>query len=297
MILGAGIHDGVPMSAYQRDNLAPAPSLNSGTAKLLLNASPLHAWYGHPRLNPAWQPENRTTFDRGTAAHALLLGDETRFAIIEAADWKKKAAQKARDAAYADGRTPLLEHQFAEVKAMVAAARIQLGNHKDAHDAFTDGKPEQTLLWQEPCGTWCRARLDWLPNKGARIYDYKTVGDTANPELAVRRAFDLGRDMQAAFHTRGFGMLLPDRGRAEYLMVLQECQEPYALSVVGFSPRAIEQAHDQRAAALAQWRHSLEADIWPGYAPFTAYVDVPAWLDVRREERKQRSEMLGEMVA
>src|SRR3990167_3196210 len=87
---------------YIRDP-APEPSLSASVAHLLLTRSARHAWLAHPRLNPAWAPEATEQTDLGTLEHALLLEqDDSRLVVVEADDWRAKAARLARDEARAD---------------------------------------------------------------------------------------------------------------------------------------------------------------------------------------------------
>ena len=85
---------------------APKPSLSQSIGKVLLERCPRSAWYAHPRLNPAFKPEDSTKFDRGTVAHQLLIGKGRDFHIIDAPDYRTKAAQMERDMARAAGKTP-----------------------------------------------------------------------------------------------------------------------------------------------------------------------------------------------
>src|SRR4029077_1158679 len=106
--------------------------------------------HAHVRLNPAAIEEDAEHFDIGTAAHALLLEGHRNIAVIDAKAWGTNAARTARDAARAAGQTPLLAARWADVQAMVSAARAQLDRHRDGGAAmFTTGRTEQTLVWIE----------------------------------------------------------------------------------------------------------------------------------------------------
>src|SRR3989304_4859845 len=57
--------------------------------------------------NPAWAPEATEQTDLGTLAHALLLEqDDSRLVVVEADDWRTKAARLARDEARAARKRP-----------------------------------------------------------------------------------------------------------------------------------------------------------------------------------------------
>ena len=268
------------------------PSFSSSVGKQMLSHSPRHAWFKHPQLNPDWQPDNRATFDLGKAAHALLLGEARDFAIIDAADWRTKAAKEERDTAYADGRTPILAEQWQRVQAMAAAARAQLAVHEDARDAFTNGKPDMTLIWQEGT-TWCRSRLDWLPDKGRVFYDYKSTGESAHPDAWRRQAYTLGFDFQCALYRRAIRAVL-EINDPVFEFVVQESEPPYALCVIGLPPAALDMADRKVDAALEWWRWCLDNDSWPGYPSRTCYVDPPPWMETQWLERETRDAVLRE---
>jgi hypothetical protein len=288
-----GIYE-LPAAAYHADP-CPAPSLSSSIAKQLCLASPVHAWQAHPRLNPAAEHENGEHFDIGTAAHALLLEGTSTVSVIAARDYRTKAAQEARDAAYAAGRTPILEAKWADVQAMVASARVQLAAHKDGGaEMFTNGKPEQTLIWQEG-DVWCRARLDWL--RTGAIDDYKTTPyGSANPDSWTRSMFSMGADIQVAFYLRGLRALAQTDvvldavigADATFRFCVQEPYPPYALSVVGLGPDALTLAEKKVLYAIERWQVCLEAGEWPGYPRRTCYASLPAWQESWWLEREMR---------
>lgn len=275
-------------AAYFADP-CPTPSLSASIGKLLLGRSPRHAWTAHPRLNPAWQPDDDSKFDIGKAAHDLLLRGEGDIDVIAADDYRTKAAKEARDASLASGRLPVLASRWPHVRAMVAAARAQLAAHEDADDAFTEGRPEMTLAWLED-KTWCRARLDWLPHAGNAFYDYKTT-ENANPDdWTERAAYATGADIQAAFYRRGIRALGLARSPV-FKFVVQETDPPYALSVCALPPAALDMADRKVEAMIELWRWCVANDAWPGYPSRTCYADPPPWHERRWLEREAREEL------
>lgn len=267
---------------------APTPSLSASIARVLLADSPRHAWWQHPRLNPAYQPEEDERFDIGTAAHAYLLEGASGFVIIEASDFRSKAAKEARGDARAAGKVPLLAERWADVQAMAEAARAQLAEHEDPPIPLSNGAPEQTLLWREG-EIWCRARLDWLHDERRTIDDYKTTSGSANPDAWTRGPlFNNGFDVQAAFYVRGLKAVCGTD--ATFRFVVQETYKPYALSVIGLAPSALGLAERKVKAAIEAWRECLGANRWPGYPVRTCWADAPAWEEARWLEREYRSQ-------
>lgn len=286
----AGLYD-LPEHAYHADPVA-VPSLSSSIGKKLLHQSPRHAWEAHPRLNPAFIAENKAAFDLGSAAHKVMLGKGAELAVINAPDYRTKAAKEAREDAYNAGQTPILVDQMAAVEEMVAVGRQQLDDHEDASQAFRNGKPEVTLIWQEG-EVWCRAMLDWMPNEGRVFYDYKSTGLSANPETFGRTMFNLGYDFQAALYRRGIRKVL---GIADpvFEFVVQENASPFALSVIGLPPAAIDDADTDVQQAIDLWGSCLENDLWPGYPRRTCYVDPPAYVMAQRLDREARGALHSE---
>lgn len=285
MITAPGAYD-LPADAYHADP-CPTPSLSASVAHELLSRSPRHAWQAHPRLNPAHEPEHRAEFDIGHAAHALVLGDERRFAIIDAADYRTAAAKAARDAAYAAGAVPLLPHQYEAAVAMARAVRAQLDRH-EARDAFRDGKPEQTIAWQEPGGVWCRSRLDWLPSRMTRstiIFDFKSTTNAEPAAWSRSKLEAMGYDVQAAFYLRGLRALGPE---VRFAFVVAEVAPPFALSVIGLPPEVIALAEQKVDHAIAVWRQCMATGEWPAYPARICWADPQPWSEARWQERVAR---------
>ncbi len=282
MTVEAGIYNGITATQYHADVLTMEPSLSSSIAKLLCLSSPLHAKMAHPRLNPGAVEQEDERFDIGTAAHAILLEGVNAVKVVDARDWRTNAAKEARDIARANGQIPLLAHVWNDVENMVAGIKGQLAKHTDGGQAmFTNGKPEQTLIWQEDDGTWCRARLDWL--RPGNIDDLKTCPN-ANPEAVSRSLFGMGYDIQAAFYLRGLKRLTGEDAVFRFAFV--EKESPYALSVIGLGPDALMLAEKKVLFALEKWRECLDADDWPGYPRQTCWASLPTWEESRWLQRE-----------
>ena len=289
MVIGKpGIYS-IPAADYLADP-CPEPSLSCSLAKMLCASSALHAFYAHPRLNPRAESETGDHFDVGTAAHALLLEGRDTMVIIDAPDWRTKAAKEQRDAARDAGLTPLLAHVAKDVVAMVGALRDHLHLHTDGGALmFTDGHAEQTLIWRED-DVWCRARLDWLRTDRSAIDDYKTTGVSANPDVWARTMFNAGHDLQAAWYLRGLRAITgePLDDPAFFRFAVQETSPPYAVSVIALNPDAMFLAEKKCLYALEQFREALASGDWRGYPRRTAYATLPAWEEARWLEKELR---------
>lgn len=284
MTLDVGIHPHIPQADYLRDP-CPQPSLSSSLARLMVGYSPLHAWTASPRLNPDYLSEDRAEFDLGTAAHALILEgiEHHPFQVVNAPDWKSKAARDSRDEIRAAGKTPLLAEQWERVRAMAYAAKMQLDAFDGLPRPFSNGQPEETLIWQEE-GVWCRARLDWLHADARVADDLKTTSGSANPAVWSRSLWSSGYDIQAAFYLRGIKAVLG--ADAEFRFVVLEARPPYALSVVALDPQGLALADRKVSRAIRDWRECLATGHWPGYPTSVCYADVPPWEAAKWEARE-----------
>jgi len=298
-----GVYD-MPEADYHADP-CPVPSLSASIAKLLIDRSPRHAWHRHPRLNPAHESEDSTTFDMGRLAHKLVLGAGGDIAVIDADDWRTAAAKALRDAARAAGKTPVLARQMEQARVMEKAIFRQLAKHEEARLAFTNGKPEQTIIWREEIDgveVWCRARLDWLPNPGGNVFDdFKSTGVPASAGQWGQRTFwETGCDVQAAFYLRGIKALsrLPANSMRgpplpadpQFRFVVAENEEPFAVAVHTLAPASLAMADRKVDYAMRIWARSLKSDWWPGYPPFTSYLDAPPWQERRWIDREESGE-------
>lgn len=287
-VIGAGVH-GLDADDYHRDP-CDQPSLSSSIAHKLVTQTPLHAWAAHPRLNPEFERQERKHFDIGRAAHTLLLEDgyaDAALVVVDAKDWRTKAAQEARDEAYAFGKTPVLAHDLDRLKALVKSALAQLTDHEATPPLFELGRAERALVWDED-GVWCRARLDWLRDDRTAVDDLKSTARSASPEQFARTMVAMGYATQAAFYRRGVFALtgvMP-----EFRFVVVETTPPYALSVVSPGPDVLALADAKVEHAIDLWRRCLKADRWPGYTPRVAYAELPAYEETQWLERAAREE-------
>jgi len=283
MISTPGIY-AITAEEYHLD-VCPSPSLSASIIKSLVNESPLHAWTKHPRLNPNVEREEAKHFDIGTLSHALLLEGRDVAVVIQAENYRTKLAQEARDSARAAGKCPILAHELPEIEAMILAARLQIDAHAEASDAFTNGKPEQTIVWQEPNGVWCRCRPDWLHDSLDVIDDYKTGSGSMHPAQISRNMFRDGWPITAAWYLRGLRAVTGIDG--VYRFVCQETYAPHALSIVGCDPATLALANDQVEWAIDEFGRCLSTGTWLGYAARIAYPELPTWEQERWLTAKQ----------
>jgi len=272
-----GIYPDLPMADYVADP-CPDPSLSKGVIIDLVERSPMHAYHNHPRLGGGGdRGSNRA--DIGSASHAMLLGGDEAILIVDAPDFRTKAAREARDEARGSGRIPILQKDRKALDDMVGPARERLAE-------FGAGTTEQTVIWAEDGDPpiWGKARPDWLADDRRVIVDYKTATN-ADPTKWIKSAMlPGGYDMQAAWYLRGLSNLLGPRDR-DFLFLVQEIDPPFAVSVVGIGPELAELSNRKIEAGIRLWREALKSNHWRGYQSVTHWAEAPAYMIYDWENR------------
>lgn len=259
---------------YHSDKIGEEITLSNSIAKIIIQQSPQHAWYAHPRLNPRHQSVDSDRFDLGTACHSLLLEQsDAKIVYIDHDDYRTNAAKETRDMARAKGLTPILRKYEKSMLEMVSKAHEKIKNSELA-GIFQNGNPEQTLVWQDG-DAWCRARLDWLLADNKVILDYKTT-DSADPETCIRKIASMGYDMQASFYKRGL-VACGGSEDAVFVFLFQEITAPYACCLVGLSEMFIEIANEKVEQAISIWDMCMKTGKWPSYPDQITLAEPPAW--------------------
>lgn len=264
---------------YHADDGADVPRLSASIAATLVTRSPLHAWSQHPRLGGRGKRPTRA-MDIGTLAHALLLGRGKSIAIIDADDYRSKAAQAARDEARERGLVPVLARERDHADAAVVAIRERLADL----GITLAGDSEVAVEWSEPSNAGpvlCRGMFDHLD--GARIIDLKTTHN-AEPEAFERAMVSRGADIQHAAYLSALESLRPDLvGRCEMVFVVAELDPPHALLVGSPAGDMIELGERRWRRAVETWARCLRDDRWPGYPTRRHDLHAPLWA-LQREE-------------
>lgn len=269
-----GVYD-IPAEAYHRDPV-PGGSLSSSGARKLLPPS-------CPALFKHWLDEGQETskaMDLGSAAHLEVLGTGPELVVVDAKDWKTKTAQQQAAQARARGALPLLTHQHTKVQEMAEALR----QHPLASRLLDPllGKTEQTLVWLDAeFGVWRRAMLDYLPLLDRRrrliIPDYKTC-ESAAPDDLPRHIHRYSYHQQGDWYLDGARALgLPSAGPPAFVLIFQETERPYLITVVELDDEAQEIGRTRNRKAIDLYRTCTASGRWPGYDDDVVRLGLPTW--------------------
>lgn len=292
-MLTTGIHI-IDEADYHRDP-APQPSLSSTLARLILAKSPLHAWTAHPRLNPAWEPTEKKTFDIGRAAHRAVLGRGADYVAYPAEYLASNGAASTKEAkAWAEeqraaGRTPLKADEVDQIGSMADAVQRQLA----AMGIRLDPARSEVAALAEIDGVWCRAMIDNAPSDPRLpLYDLKSTAD-ASPEALAKTVATYGYDVQAAHYLTVWKAATGEDRK--FRIVFVEKEAPYGVSVAELYRKPGDEAdwfdHADALAADARriWGECLTADRWPCYPARVAVIGAPGWHLTKMEDRSGRA--------
>ncbi|MFA5340290.1 MAG: PD-(D/E)XK nuclease-like domain-containing protein [Clostridia bacterium] len=254
------------------------PSLSRSTIKSLVNECPRKAFHGHPRLNPDYEKEEKTQFDIGSAAHDFFLGGEDAVIVFDYPDWRKKEAQEAKAEARAQGKTPLLTHQFEEINSMVEVAHASLltfeARGEKLNLQIADGESELTYLWQEK-ETWFRIRPDWINKERTIILDYKTTGQSADPEDYTGIISNTGLDIQDALYRRGVKAI--EGTEPDFYFLVQEVDAPYLCSFIELDMMFKDMGESKVNLGIKLWRQCMKSGVWSAYPTQLCTVEPKPW--------------------
>jgi PDDEXK-like domain of unknown function (DUF3799) len=287
--LQQGLWPNIEMDRYIAD-CAPEPSLTKGVIETILTRTPAHARLEHPRLNPALVDDSTARADIGSAVHAKCLGGK-EIRIIEAEDWRTKAAKEARDEVRATGGIALLRKDAANLDPIADAVfekcyRAGMPMEKAVH--------EQTAIWKDG-EVWCRARPDslWLEDKICG--DIKTTKNADPHDWIKSTLFGSANYIQPSHYLRGIQKIRAEEGW-RFRFIVPEIEPPFQVSIIGVDPAVLDLGDQICAKARSLWAQCLRDSKWPGYSDEIAVAELPTYIEFEWEARRARLSVGGDNV-
>lgn len=260
---------------YHADPVEGGSLTSSGAVKILTTCP---AKFDYERRHPL---PPKDVLDFGSAAHRLVLSAGQDIVEVKYDSWRTNAAKEEKTKTHAEGKIPLLTHDYLVVKAMAAA----LVKHPVAAALLTQGRgtPERAVVWQDaPTGVWCRALVDFLPHSTDGRYivaEYKTAAD-ASPDGCAKAMFNFSYHQRAEWYLRGVRKVLGD---AALVLIFQEKSAPYLVRCAEPDAIALRHGRDRNDEALEIYAACSKSGRWPGYEPEdeVAPLSLPDWLHNR----------------
>lgn len=239
------------------------PRLSPSIAKIAYQRSWLHAWQAHRLLGGGDGDSEETKAQAtGKILEALVFGAGLdKFVIVEADDFRTKAAREQKEDAQANGKTAILIGDYAKFRDASLTITSRL---RDQGIVFNGGEYQKKVEWTDgETGANCKGFLDYFSD--GIIWDFKTTSD-ASPRKIVRQFVDMGYDIQYAAYTDGIESTIPALvGRSRFLFAYAETEPPYAVQV--YEPDGMMKALGKSKWdwAKLRWAENLAANEWPGY--------------------------------
>jgi hypothetical protein len=262
------------------------PGLSFSGAKLLMR-TPKQFIYDttHPR-------EPKPEFDRGHAAHRLVLGAgaDLALAVDEHGDpftsWSTNKAKEFARIAREAGRIPLLQKQLDEATAIADAIR----EHGEAGKLLEAGRflPEVSVFWtDDETGRQQRARLDALIIEGddgrPEVVDVKVLKDVTRRGLTTA-IYEYRYHWQDAHYLDA--LLAHAVGGVRYRLVCAEANPPHLVRVAELDDPAVTAGARFMAEARRRYARHLDADDWPGFPERTELIGLPRYAATDPEDEE-----------
>lgn len=260
-----GIIHGMSDAEYQSHT-----ALSSTEARLLLESPAKYRWR---KDNPPLIDDS-PKFDIGKAVHAKVLGAGAEVIVVDADDWRTKAAREAREDARSQGKAPLLTREFEAVNAMAEAVLA----HPTARALLSQPGESEVSVFAEVGGVDTRARFDFLPNRTDRrtvAVDLKTTVDASKREFEKSMA-RYEYPVQRAWYLDTYQAATGD-ATAEMVFIAVEKEAPFLTAVYQLPLVWAEKGHVMAAAARKTWAECNGSGVWPGYPEDVQMLDEPTW--------------------
>lgn len=261
----------------------PSPAFTQSGVKTLLGKTPADFADDHPAINGGMDKAKASAeMLHGDIVHQLALGKGRGYQIIEAADFRTKVAQEAKQTAIDSGFTPVLAHKYGEgrvqaelLKSRIAETLTFLGS-KMGHGTRTwDYQTEVVMIWKED-DVWARGMLDvWCPDLGV-ILDPKITKCIYDDRLDGQIS-KMGWDIQSTLYRRGVASIRPElAGRVvfENILLHPENNRMRNIQIDEAQRYACEQDIEH---ALGIFRKCLTANAWPGFPIEASVRTMPGW--------------------
>lgn len=255
-------------------------ALGASGAWVLANDCPA-MFHAYSPFNPDRLPnDSNHAMSIGTALHLAALEPDrldSRCVVVDAEDWRTKAARDAREAAVSAGHVPLLHKDRALVDRLAAALRA----NRDAASLLEGADTEVSYFWDAD-GVPCKARADIVAYGGAALADLKASAN-ASPGFFQRRAFDAGHFLRAPWYSDGWqianGGACPD-----YWFIIVAREPPHLVTVARLDTQALEWGRQMIRRALTLFKECRDRGVWPPYCTEPATLSLPAFAEYRLRE-------------
>jgi PDDEXK-like domain of unknown function (DUF3799) len=253
------------------------PHLSKSIAQILLDRSPLHAWYAHPMLGKGPQEVTQSK-DNGSIVHALLLGKGSEtIDVLPHDEYRTNAAKADRDASLASGRIPIKAKDYASIAS--AAERIRARFLDLGIDLQAPGfAAEQPIEWDEQGvhgPVRCKAMMDLVSVATGQIFDVKSI-ENASEDGCKRSTWNYGYYLQDAVYRSALTALTGEP--STFTLLFCELDPPQGVRPAICTGALREMGEAKWRHAVRAWEECLITKRWPGYVTDgVTRLEPPGW--------------------
>lgn len=279
LISTPGVYD-VTIDDYHNREICHQPSISGSGLVQMAPPEPVPAkFWWDSTLNPQRERSDTVALRVGKCAHTLFLEgiDAVQASFVidslpRTGEGSRTAMNAFKAKAEEDGKIVVTEKQWLDIRAMVLA----LDRYPLFRAAFSRGKPERTIVWQDQeTGVWLRCRPDWLPDDVTHIPEYKTAL-SARQQSFSNAIKDYGYHIKAAHMMAGIRAVgLGDP--KTFTHYVQEKEAPYLAAIHTLPRESLEYGEVQWRAAVRNFARCLERNDWPGYPVEAQETGLPIY--------------------
>lgn len=197
----------------------------------------------------------------GSLVDALVFGGAEQWTIVDAPDWRTKAAREKRGTQSVLGKT--------YSAAVAIADRIEDALEAAGIDMPAD-RCQRYIEWTSQLGVECAGTPDYYD--GDVVYDLKLV-DHAHPRFLQRQAINLAWHIQAAAYREGIGI---PKERHQHIIIAAERHGSGSVLLCPLAPELIDIGQREWERAQGIWAECLRTGEWPQYQAHV--IEAPRWL-------------------
>jgi hypothetical protein len=277
------------------------PAVSSSQIKTMWRSA-LHFWAEY--IDPEREEEETSNdaYSLGSLVHTLFLEPhlfESEYLVLpENAPSRPTSAQLnakkpsedsvAKIAWWAEfdeklaGRTLITADQLKAARRMVKQANLHPFASGTMQEYAEQSRVEVSIFFEDPdTGVECRIRPDWclppcekFPN--GLILDLKTTDD-ARSEAFARSCTKFGYDISSAMYVDGFQQYFQTEAPPNFLFLVVEKDPPHATACYYAGPTMLDVGRHKLSKCLAELAKCQHTQVWPGYSPLIAPIELPAW--------------------
>lgn len=256
------------MTTWNDDYYSRTEAVNWSSLKRLRDSAMAYRyWLGR-------RQEDTDAFALGRLVHSLVFEPDTFEA--DYAIWHGgRRAGKEWDAFCSEheGKTIFKAAEIEEAAAMAGAVR----SHPLVAPYIDGGTFELPIYWTDPAtGLLCKARPDWLRNRGNILLDLKTAQSIEGRRFGAAAA-RYGYHCQLAHYAAGVEHALgwvPEQVK----IVCVEKTAPYDVAIFNLTDADLYAGREEVDELLARLKAHQESDTWPGRYIEEQALQLPAWL-------------------